>query len=316
MLFRTLTGEDWQLILWDTVNPSIGGGWWGYIYWLSFNFIVVIVMLKLFVLVIVDQFLRQDNHLRNRTEEQLYKFQVAWATQDPRGTGFLRVDDLRQLLLRLPAPFGLPAGCSFRDYLAFCDSLKLMTWSGYVNYSDVLLALHRVTYGVGMPPLVLAGVASAPAKIHARVTLTLKREMLRSQASMLMRRAMAASALRFMVPCVPDVVHQHGPLSVRDVRVNMVAVGPLTARVHQSHRDTAARQPTGSLLPSRPSVRPRAFPVSKPPPETLLHPAWLSSSSGVTEVSFVVSLKEIYDGVYRTSFLAETPEPRKTRRRD
>lgn len=277
------------------MNPSIGGGWWGYVYWLSFNFIVVIVMLKLFVLVIVDQFLRQDKHLRNRTEEQLYKFQVAWATQDPRGTGFLRVDDLRQLLLRLPPPFGLPAGCSFRDYLAFCDSLKLMTWSGYVNYSDVLLALHRVTYGVGMPPLVLAGVASAPAKIHARVTQKLKHEMLRSQASMLMRRAMAASALRFLVPCVPDLVHQHGPLSVRDVHVNVVAVGPLTARVHQSRRDTSTQRPTGSpLLKPRPSIRPRAFPAAEPPPETLLHPAWLSSSSGVTEVrSIVLALDDL-----------------------
>jgi len=81
VLFRVLTGGDWHLILWDSVDPTLGGGyvlriplecvlrycslaplysWWGYVYWISFNFIVVIVMLKLFVLVIVDEFLRQE----------------------------------------------------------------------------------------------------------------------------------------------------------------------------------------------------------------------------------------------------------------
>jgi hypothetical protein len=100
--------------------------------------------------------------------------QLAWAIFDPRGTGFVRFDDLRALLLKLPAPWGLHAGSSFREYLHAVDRLELMAWHGYVHYHDVLLALHRVHHGVGMPTRILKSIKTASSRVHERITADLQ----------------------------------------------------------------------------------------------------------------------------------------------
>jgi hypothetical protein len=71
-----MTGEEWQLLLWDTADPALGGGGWAYAYWISFILLVTFIMLKLFALVIVDEFLRHDKQRRNQTDELLRNFQV------------------------------------------------------------------------------------------------------------------------------------------------------------------------------------------------------------------------------------------------
>ena len=286
VLFRTLTGGEWQLILWDTVDPALGGGWWAYVYWISFNFFVVIIMLKLFVLVIVDEFLRQDMQMRNRSEEQLSSFQLAWSHYDPRGTGFIRVDDLHQLLLKLPAPLGLPPGCSFSGYLSFCDTLKLMTWQGYVNYHDVLLALHRVTYGVGMPLAVLEGVPTASHKIHDRVTRKLQRLHRNAKAVIMVRNALQHSAFRFIVPpsWVSSSSKNIGPIepgALNDSIAGSSGPSPVALRT-SSHPPPAAlhgRSSLRSILPSH-----RKTTASSDAARSLMSLPWLASSPGVIEV--------------------------------
>jgi hypothetical protein len=52
-----------------------------------------------------------------------------------------------------------------------------MSWHGYVNFHDVLLAVHRNACGIGMPSRVLQNVRTAPRFLHEHITAKLQRRL-------------------------------------------------------------------------------------------------------------------------------------------
>jgi hypothetical protein len=124
MLFRTMTGEGWQDILRDTANSDIGGGWWAYPYWISFTLIVTFVMLKLFVLVIVDESLRQDKQRRSHVDQHLSMFQVCLYSSM----------DVSTLLHKCRS---IPIALSFRQRFCFRNIPTLYTTRHAVGVGDL-----------------------------------------------------------------------------------------------------------------------------------------------------------------------------------
>ena len=88
LLFSISTGEDWNRIMYDTMNTGPGcipgktcGSTIAPVFFLSFIMIVSNIMLNLFILVIIQQFskyyLEDDNPL-SRFEEDFEDFKSAW----------------------------------------------------------------------------------------------------------------------------------------------------------------------------------------------------------------------------------------------
>jgi hypothetical protein len=119
--------------------------------------------------------------------------QVAWASFDHRGTGFVRIDDLHAFLMKLAQPWGLPVGSTFSEFLRVCEKLDLMTWQGKVHFHDVLLAVHRVNAGIGIPRQILLSVTTRPALVHERITTKLSHNLSREVAGSAMKSAIRGS---------------------------------------------------------------------------------------------------------------------------
>jgi len=115
-MFRVSTLDDWpRLMMSATGGNSVClkipgkncGQKWYMIYFLSFIFIQAWVVLNLFLAVLIDNFTDYaglDSQVRHLHQFQI--FQDKWKEVDPKGTGYINVDDLLQLLLGLGHPLG------------------------------------------------------------------------------------------------------------------------------------------------------------------------------------------------------------------
>jgi hypothetical protein len=170
MLMRTSTGEAWDTLLFDTVDTDCGGGPSGYMYWISFVVLINFVMLQMFMMVVVDSYRTGDRQRRGASEQIIRSFRSAWRMFDPRGTGFMPSTDLESFLRKLPPPMGMHAGGDFAEYLHYAAKLRLASWAGMVAFRDVLLSVHRVTYGLAIGDDILETCGLHPAQIQARVS--------------------------------------------------------------------------------------------------------------------------------------------------
>lgn len=208
LLLRTSTGEGWDTLMFDCVNPDVGGGAEGYVYWLSYVVLINFVMLQMFMMVIVDSYQTGERQKRGASESQVRSFKAAWRMFDPRGTGFIIAADLNSLLLKLPRPMGLKEGSTFGDYVRYTHKLQLATWGGMVAFSDVLLGVHRVTYGVGVARDVIARMETSPQKVQAMVTARirhhLKRKQIKAELASAISKAVSMPARRGKLTPIDD----------------------------------------------------------------------------------------------------------------
>jgi len=191
MLMRASTGEAWDTLLFDTINTDAGGGYHGYVYWLSYITLMNFVMLQMFIMVVVESFQREQRQRNGAAEEHIRVFRTVWRGFDPRGTGFVPFEELRSLLSKLPPPMGLREGATFADYIRYVEALDLMTWSKLVAFKDVLINVHRVTYGIGIPQELLEMAETMPTMIHETISRKIRRKLARQTARTRLATALA-----------------------------------------------------------------------------------------------------------------------------
>jgi len=158
-LFRALTGESWNGIMHDTMsNP--GGKVWAWFYWVSFEILGAFMLLNLFVAIVIDHF-EESRKLQGPDVavegEDIENFKVAWQELDDNADGYIRWDQLEQLLHILGAQeelrkkkvvFGIeskPKSCSRR--MAFLFKLrrlgKIPVRDGMIHFPEVIYYLSK-----------------------------------------------------------------------------------------------------------------------------------------------------------------------------
>lgn len=119
VLIRTLTGEDWQVIMFDcshsgVVNPTVV-----WVYFVSYVFFASFVVINLFVMIIADNFNQESKapteatpHGPNKVASVLAeRFVQEWAKLDPYATRYIRREQVSCLLRALALG---DAGADFR----------------------------------------------------------------------------------------------------------------------------------------------------------------------------------------------------------
>lgn len=105
ILFRSQTGEDWYLVMFDTMHQ---GNQFNAVFWIIFIVIQEFIMLNLFILIILDQY--DINYFHE--DNPLLKFQIskknfikAWTHVSPTGE-YIHHERLIDLLYLLKQPLG------------------------------------------------------------------------------------------------------------------------------------------------------------------------------------------------------------------
>ena len=160
-LFRASTGEGWNDImhdlsrsrgpLFDCINNptyddyaandynTIGCGVnYATFFFTSFILIVQLIFLNLFIAIILQGF-DFMNKKANRIlkDEVLLEYKVQWAKFDPKGTGFIKTQNLSTFLLKIGSPLGFdPATAANKGRQKdFIRNLELATFSRCQYYS-------------------------------------------------------------------------------------------------------------------------------------------------------------------------------------
>ncbi|KAK9823801.1 hypothetical protein WJX72_005586 [[Myrmecia] bisecta] len=150
-LFRMSTTDDWTLVIKDcTQQPPLcdkAAGECGtpvaYVYFLSFFFLVSIIMLNLFTAVIIENYDKQQEQAEwSLTPNSLQEFQELWCQYDD-GTGTIDPSELEQLILRLSPPLGLGPHADGKDVLRFVYDLEIPLVNGRVPFHRTVYELVR-----------------------------------------------------------------------------------------------------------------------------------------------------------------------------
>lgn len=176
-LFRIATGEDWQNLMYACYDGEYGQ-FVAAIYFIAFVFLAAFIILNLFVAIIAenfeedvedededsdggDDFERESDLVIDRaridrkpsevdkekraleTRHLTRKFVRAWATVDPSAVQFIPKGKLRDLLILIGPPLGLEADATTAELENVVMSLKLTKVKDHVNFTEVLMALHR-----------------------------------------------------------------------------------------------------------------------------------------------------------------------------
>lgn len=169
LLFRMCTGEGWDGIMFSAMEDPTVSSTALVVYHVSFQVAASLVGLNLGVMIVLDGFEAADRNAESSTEMHVRIFKREWARLDPAGTRWISVAALELLLRELPPPLGVPKRCSFVELLRFAQRLDITTWDGYVNFREVLLAVHRIAYGVAIPKEILNAIDTAPRRLHRRI---------------------------------------------------------------------------------------------------------------------------------------------------
>jgi len=123
VLFRTMSGEGWQLIMADTynegdslscgmrVNATSCGSNWNIIYFNSFSLLTNLIVLNILLAAVVDSFeyLYQDE--AGLQPAILQDFLRVWHALDPLGTGKLHYTKMPYIVHNVEAPLGVGSKC-------------------------------------------------------------------------------------------------------------------------------------------------------------------------------------------------------------
>jgi voltage-dependent calcium channel L type alpha-1D len=165
LLFRTMTGEDWQGLMEgayisegqqgelceiDHPDGSTCGSPVNSAFFISFTLIVFLLVLNVMVAVIMDNFedalgsepsLMQIHHLRT--------FVKKWRDFDPEGTGEISRSDLTKLLKSVEPPLGLGKLCPSHTARNFLGKLPVpLSDRDTVEFRPALMGLARVRLNV------------------------------------------------------------------------------------------------------------------------------------------------------------------------
>ena len=114
-LYRMTTGEVWNKIMHEmtveapycVVNnfnyllSDCGSTGWGLGVFLSFELVVPMMLLSLFIVTVIDNFdfFSQENSMYSlMTQEDLVSYKSVWSEFDPKGTGFIPREQLSKFL--------------------------------------------------------------------------------------------------------------------------------------------------------------------------------------------------------------------------
>jgi len=161
MLWRCLTGEAWNMVMYELANtsdcesdpawndpfPRGCGSSFAFVYLYSFILINVFVIVQLLIAVVLEAFSDiADEDSQRLNKDELERFAATWVQFDPECTLFISTAKLQSFLSVLPPPmgFGVTYQASAEEMVAFVASLRLPTYAGnFVHFSDVALACAR-----------------------------------------------------------------------------------------------------------------------------------------------------------------------------
>ncbi|XP_078356408.1 voltage-dependent L-type calcium channel subunit alpha-1F-like isoform X4 [Oculina patagonica] len=153
VLFRSATGENWQLIMLACTSDAdcqLGDGKCGsafaYLYFISFIFFCSFLLLNLFVAVIMDNFeyLTRDESILG--PHHLDEFVRVWSEFDPGATGRIKHTEVCQLLRQMSPPVGIGKKCP--KIVAYKRLIKMnmpLFPDNTVTFTATLFALVRTS---------------------------------------------------------------------------------------------------------------------------------------------------------------------------
>lgn len=114
-LFRMTTGEAWNKIMHEMMiefpfcshnnytylMSDCGSTAWGLGIFLSFEIVAGMILMSLFVVTVIDNFdftSQEDAMLALFTQEDLTNYKHAWSEFDPKGTGYIKKENVTKLL--------------------------------------------------------------------------------------------------------------------------------------------------------------------------------------------------------------------------
>jgi len=162
-LFRCMTGEGWQEIMYDCMNQEncskdadclLGeccGTYGAWAYFVSFVSLSSFVILNLLVAVVLDNYAmsRKEEENQQVKPQHVKNFRQVWKKFDPDLTGFIAIEDVRNTILLTKPPLGLN-GKRVTDLtmLTFVRALNLQAGSKFIHYTDLIQALTAKAMGV------------------------------------------------------------------------------------------------------------------------------------------------------------------------
>ncbi|KAK3737051.1 hypothetical protein QZH41_016673, partial [Actinostola sp. cb2023] len=163
VLFRSATGENWHLVMRDcfhnaTCDPSIPGLKEGelcgskplaVIYFCSFIFLCMFLMLNLFVAVIMDNFeyLTRDESILG--PHHLEEFVRVWSEYDPTASGCIQHNEIYHMMCSMSPPVGFGKKCpKIVGYKRLIKMNMPVNEDGAVTFSTTLFALIRTSLNI------------------------------------------------------------------------------------------------------------------------------------------------------------------------
>ncbi|XP_020626974.1 voltage-dependent R-type calcium channel subunit alpha-1E-like isoform X3 [Orbicella faveolata] len=153
VLFRSATGENWQLIMLACTadadcqdKEGKCGSAFAYLYFISFIFFCSFLLLNLFVAVIMDNFeyLTRDESILG--PHHLDEFVRVWSEFDPGATGRIKHTEVCQLLRQMSPPIGIGKKCP--KIVAYKRLIKMnmpLFPDNTVTFTATLFALVRTS---------------------------------------------------------------------------------------------------------------------------------------------------------------------------
>lgn len=157
ILIRISTGEDWNGIMYDTMNtrddclPNTCGSSYASIFYISFLMICSLVMLNLFILVILQQFdeyYLPDDNVLDRFKKDLETFKSTWTVFTGKYNCFKIKDrDLVRFFQAMEPKLGM----SNLEEIEILRNLVLMELEsdeeGFIYFNDLLFKSMKRVYG-------------------------------------------------------------------------------------------------------------------------------------------------------------------------
>jgi hypothetical protein len=164
MLFRISTGEDWNRIMFDTMNydqdcvpNETCGSIMAVPFFLLFILICTYIMLNLFILVIIQQFdkyyLPVDN-IMSKFKDSLVEFKEVWKEFTFKyNCQRIKEDKLVPFFKILKQPLGMPHIQNDKEVQKQILAMGIRkTENGFIYFNELLFRSMKRAYGTGLPP--------------------------------------------------------------------------------------------------------------------------------------------------------------------
>lgn len=152
LVFQCITGENWDLIMRDTMGlPDCQGGSekcgnpiFSIIFFITYCILGVNFFLNMFIAVILENFTEEEEDLtlQGISQKDLRKFEKAWSAYAPHGDMQIKIEHLPDLLNEIDQPLGYKGyGLNNSQSIQIIAALGIKDFKGYINFADVLFAV-------------------------------------------------------------------------------------------------------------------------------------------------------------------------------